>query len=382
MTERAQALLKLSSLQEPLVAALERTDVVFALTDQTLLYQDLSGVRRVTLRDLTRIHSDQDGTLRVETPAGTALTASLVGFDPVDVQGFFAQVRDTTARVKQYAASGVASAPAPASTPTTPPSTPPSASSRPSTPLGSGLGTAGAAGRTSEPPAGFQESVTIIRTAGSASPVGGAPVATGNAVPTPVPTPTPAPSSGASAESRTPAPQATPAAAPTRTPPPPPRAEPKPSASQAAAPVAAAQPAAPVSVAKPAEPAPTPAKASPAQSKVADPAPSEDEAEGPTSASAARPAVSAVGTLAALAAHAEGVRAWVGRLRFMGALLLLAALALAYLQLSAGQGLQGVWVLIAGGISAVGLFALADLTKLLVSLATAVSAEGGVMDVD
>lgn len=95
-----------------------------------------------------------------------------------------------------------------------------------------------------------------------------------------------------------------------------------------------------------------------------------------------RHAPTAAGALASLAAVADGVSAWTGRLRFLSVVMLVAALALAYLQFDKGQGLSGVWVLIAGGMSAVGLWALGDLTRLLVNLARAVSAEGGVMDVD
>ncbi|WP_029484652.1 hypothetical protein [Deinococcus marmoris] len=80
--------------------SLEREDALFVLTDDMLVYQDGGGTRRVTLRDLTRIHSDQAGLLRVETPAGTALTASLLGFDVGQVQSFFKGVRSATARAK------------------------------------------------------------------------------------------------------------------------------------------------------------------------------------------------------------------------------------------------------------------------------------------
>ncbi|MFD1731138.1 hypothetical protein ACFSC4_08760 [Deinococcus malanensis] len=91
--ERAAAALKTIGMEERPVATLEREDALFVLTEGTLLYQDGAGTRRVTLRDLTRIHSDQEGLLRVETPAGTALTASLLGFEPSRVQGFCASAR-------------------------------------------------------------------------------------------------------------------------------------------------------------------------------------------------------------------------------------------------------------------------------------------------
>ena len=400
MSERADALLKMSGLHEVLIAFLERGDVLFALTNQTLLYQDASGTRRVTLRDLTRIHSDQDGTLRVETPAGTALTASLVGFDPVDVQTFFGQVRDTTARVKQF--------PATPSTSTASIPTPGKPAMQPS-PVAAPLGSTPPSAPTSES-SDFQESVKIIR-AGANS------VNQSAANQTQITPPPPRPS-------RTPT-QIVPPAAPSTevreirrnetrieevrnptliTTPPTPRPQQPAVAQPAVAQPTAAQPQLPQTPAQTPPPAPSAAPAAaqvkvvakrtqhtetalpepqlarPAEPEVAAPQVTVPEAAEATPA--LRQPVSAVGALATLAAHAEATRAWVSRLRFMAVLMLLAALALAYLQFSNGQGLSGVWVLIAGGMSAVGLYALADLTRLLTSLSSAVSAEGGVMDVD
>ncbi len=103
LSDAAQLAVLASGTSEPILSSLERDGGVFVLTPDTLIYQDEGGVRRVTLRDLTRIHSDQDGVLRVETPAGTALAASLIGFDPKGVQNFFSEVRDTTARSRAMA---------------------------------------------------------------------------------------------------------------------------------------------------------------------------------------------------------------------------------------------------------------------------------------
>ncbi|MBB5232678.1 hypothetical protein [Deinococcus budaensis] len=110
MTERVLTALRGLGIEGTPAAALEREDAFFALLGEMLVYQDAQGTRRVTLRDLTRIHSDQGGLLRVETPAGTALTASLLGFDPAQVQPFFAQVRDATARAKNLPAAPVPTA--------------------------------------------------------------------------------------------------------------------------------------------------------------------------------------------------------------------------------------------------------------------------------
>ncbi len=99
-SERAQTALKAGGITGAPLMSLERDDALFVLTDDVLVYQDGGGTRRVTLRNLTRIHSDQAGLLRVETPAGTALTASLLGFDVGQVQSFFKGVRSATARAK------------------------------------------------------------------------------------------------------------------------------------------------------------------------------------------------------------------------------------------------------------------------------------------
>ena len=74
---------------------------LFALYDQELVYLEGAKSSRVALRDVTRIHSDREGVLRVETSAQTAVTASLLGYDPGRVQTFFQQVRDVTARAKE-----------------------------------------------------------------------------------------------------------------------------------------------------------------------------------------------------------------------------------------------------------------------------------------
>ncbi len=89
-----------------------QTSTFFALYDQELVY--LEGVKssRVALRDVTRIHSDREGMLRVETSAHTAVTASLLGYDPGRVQTFFQQVRDVTARAKELPVLPLSSKPA------------------------------------------------------------------------------------------------------------------------------------------------------------------------------------------------------------------------------------------------------------------------------
>ncbi|WP_415577242.1 hypothetical protein, partial [Deinococcus radiodurans] len=117
MSQRAEAVLNASGVRGPALASLEGGSGLFALTGEHLIFHDGHGTRRVTLRDLSRIHSDAEGTLRVETPAGVAMSASLIGFDGDAVQQFFGQVRDVTAKIKAL---------------TPPPLTPPSPASAPS----------------------------------------------------------------------------------------------------------------------------------------------------------------------------------------------------------------------------------------------------------
>ncbi|MHA0034290.1 hypothetical protein ACXXDK_04865 [Deinococcus sp. PESE-38] len=119
MSQRAEAVLNASGVRGPALASLEGGSGLFALTGEHLIFHDGHGTRRVTLRDLSRIHSDAEGTLRVETPAGVAMSASLIGFDGDAVQQFFGQVRDVTANIKAL---------------TPPPLTPPSPTSAPSAP--------------------------------------------------------------------------------------------------------------------------------------------------------------------------------------------------------------------------------------------------------
>ena len=89
-----------------------QTSTFFALYDQELVYLEGGKSSRVALRDVTRIHSDREGMLRVETSAHTAVTASLLGYDPGRVQTFFQQVRDVTARAKELPVVPLSSKPA------------------------------------------------------------------------------------------------------------------------------------------------------------------------------------------------------------------------------------------------------------------------------
>lgn len=383
--QRAVNALNAVGLPDAPLASLEREDALFVLTPMTLLYQGEGGTRRVTLRDLTRIHSDQEGLLRVETPAGTALTASLLGFDPEGVQAFFARVRDVTAQVKSQ----------PAPTPT-----PPQPSAPALTPLGA---------KTFAPRLQAQ------------------PLAT----PTPAPAPAPAPLATAPAQETVPdlglkaeRPTSQPQSASLRqesprqdapfppAPPMPPRVtdqraggkavqeavpaqkqEKRPPSTPTSVPYAtpptativartgAARPVSPVTPAS--APAPeTPAPETPEVSAAPSPSvqtpaappttPTEPQQEG-----GALPARLAQASAASgLAVQSEVVAGLVSRLRVLGGVLFVAAVALAFFQYQAGAPLSGLWTLIAGGVGGVALLALSDIARLLVGVARHLSHGG------
>ncbi|RJF73435.1 hypothetical protein D3875_19705 [Deinococcus cavernae] len=421
MSTRVDSLMQAAGLQEPVLNTLERGEAVFVLTDQTLLYQDAGGTRRVTLRDLKRIHSDQEGLLRVETPAGTALTANLVGFDPAGVQSFFAQVRDATARAKQQTHTSTSTAPGPV-TPAANPEpvapkflTPASAAPAQTPPVPA------AQARPAAPPSSSFPAGTAAKWTGQeAVTPPSAPSVAPAAAPTPVPPPartmvtpnfptvradsgaassiagTTAPLAGGGLglsstqpssmqpSSTQPSPLTSPVFRPQESQP-----TPKPTVRAVRTPTVITDPG--VS----ADPAPLSAQPGQESSLASNPmtngpvannpvaeSPAMDTAPRPARSNGTRTNGSAVSTLASLAAVAGGVARWMGALKAMSLIMLLATFAMAYFQYDKGQGLNGFWSLIAGGMGAVALWVLSDLVKLLVTLAQAVSAEGGVMDVD
>lgn len=309
MNDRVLSALKGLGIEGAPVAALEREGAFFALLEGTLVYQDEQGTRRVTLRDLTRIHSDQAGLLRVETPAGTALTASLLGFDPGRVQGFFAQVRDATARAKNLPASPL---PTPGGPKTFGSGSKPTLTPNPAS-LSGGSGSAAIPAREDLP----ASQATLAQTPALAQ--------------TPTPTPQPAPT---------------------------PRRE---------GPVREIR-----AVTVPLPPVTLPAVGSKLERSPASAPP-------PTSPVPASRAA-AVGTkspLAELSERAGAVGALVSRLQVLAVVLGLAAVGLAAFQFLEGALLNGMWTLIAGGVSCIALLAFAEVTRLIVSLARAVAGGSG-----
>lgn len=368
MSERSDQILKASGLPDPSLAVLERGDALFVLTASTLLYHDESGTRRVTLRDLARIHSDQEGTLRVETPAGTALSASLVGFDPAEVQAFFRQVRDVTAQAKQ----GPAASPVP--TTSTVPTASPTPGPVPSLTKSADPAPAPAA----RPVVHLPEQPQTV--AGPAFPTAGtqgtAPAsAAGSDAPSPAPkvvTPPPPRRQTSGAPAGT-----TPASAPgtssqkqagqkasaqnpgSQKQPPAPQAAPAPAASRPSATPSTVLPV-------PSGPAPT--------TLVAAAAPAEA-----TQATSLSTVLAPLGDAQAdLLAQAGSVAGLGGRLRLLAVILMLAALGLAYFLYTAEtpQPLNALWVIVAGGVGAVALTVLAALTRLLATLAQVIGLRG------
>lgn len=389
MSERIDRLMQAAGLKETVLNSLERGDSIFVLTDQTLLFQDGGGTRRVTLRDLKRIHSDQDGLLRVETPAGTALTANLLGFDPAAVQSFFAQVRDATARAKQQPlatdSGPVVSGPAPETSnvnaqkaaPVSPAVTP--APTLPAAPAANNL----PGQLTAEPSAGAKWTGSERSAPAPAAPVTpSAPFPSAPPARLIVSPVQPVSSTALNAAATAPAAGNGLSTAPTPAP------APTPVTAAPAAPSWKPQEA-PVTVKPVVKAVRTPTVITdpevlsrPEAAPQADKSHVETAPVQPEPPAARRVNGTAAGSLASLAAVAGGVSAWVGALKAMSLVMLLATFGMAYFQYDKGQGINGFWTLIAGGMGAVALWALSDLVKLLVALAQAVSAEGGVMDVD
>lgn len=317
MSERALTLLRSASLNEPLVNSLEREDSLFVLTPHTLLYQDEMGARRVTLRDLTRIHSDQDGLLKIETPAGVAISASLLGFDVAAVQSFFSEVRNYTSQAKQTPAPAVAP-PAPTTIPTQPNEV------------------------TSNHAALKVQPAPVTPTPPQSAPSQAAP-------PQPVPVPVANPVAVTVAKT-VPQPQ---------------------DKTQVAQASSQTQPSLVTPVIIPESSANKNSTGSSQSQK----APSKKKSSSSNQESDPVAKSANIAATGELGERGEQLGAWVGRLRFMSLVVLVAALGLAFIQFSHQQGLNALWVVIAGGVGAVTLYALTDLIDVVARLAKAADRE-------
>lgn len=432
-SERARTALNASGIDGAPLMSLEREDALFVLTDDMLVYQDGGGTRRVTLRNLTRIHSDQAGLLRVETPAGTALTASLLGFDVAQVQSFFKGVRSATARAKDLPDS-----PTPTLGGAKTFGTAPAAGSAPAT----GGGAASAQPARDQPASADTGAGTPVpEAAGMPEASSTTPLIPGADRPTEARSPSIAPPSDRGTDpdkGSTPASGAAPTPRtvvlgeagpqPTRTPAPEARSpEPRKGGGNAENPVVISSSSFSPHVSKPGlgaggvasggaaarpEPArpdlrkPQPSTTAPSTTRanaaatpaevptppaMRDPAamggnsaPSPvDPSDAPPSPAEATPdtppvtALSRVAAATALARQAGTVEALAGRLRMLGAVLFVGALALAFFQFTGDQALAGLWTLLAGGVGAIALLALGELSALVALLARAPGPVGG-----
>ena len=396
-----------------------QTSTFFALYDQELVYLEGGKSNRVALRDVTRIHSDREGVLRVETSAHTAVTASLLGYDPGRVQTFFQQVRDVTARAKELPVLPLSSKPAESASSAGLPGFKPSAS----------LSSTSMPGVSAYTPA--LESVTVppaapVVIAPVAQPVSVQPVPVQSSPAQPTPAdPTPA-QPVATSQMPTPAQDAVGENVPgvTLTAPPTPvtsgpSSSALPSPTVPAAPGAAFMPAGAIRAAVP-RPEPViissmpPVSALPAfqeragernrqairAAPVAEAAVSQSTgqltraqstktqvsevrtaelqaAELPAMAHTQGPLVSAPATSAGqdaglrseLLRRADSVRALASTVGLLAAVLGLAALALAFFQWSGNAGLSAIWTLLTGGVGTVALLAFAEALRLLSALA-------------
>lgn len=368
MSARTDAMLKASGHTGPVLSTLESDDAAFVLTTDTLLFQHLGGVRRVTLRDLTRIHSDQDGLLHIETPAGTALTANLLGFEAADVQSFFTKVKEETARAKN----------AVASTPTPEATAPTAAVARafdagasaptPAAPASSPVAPTIPQPQSQQPmqPPAPAPSQPVVNTAETGPKIGwttGAERKPPQTQPQPQPQPQSMGQPGLqpiAQAGHTAATPPTPPTAPTSPPPPP-------------------QPSIPAKpTAQPTPPPPTQPPTQPAQPKSAQTvqtqAPLPPISQSGHKGAAVAPTISTA-VLSHLTTEAKTADRAAGRLRILAIVLFIAALALAGTLIFSGQAFNGLWILIAGGVGGVALLTVIDIIRLLVAIAQALGAE-------
>ncbi len=329
MDERLLTRLRESGQDGDITATLEHGDAAFALSAAQLGYVDAAGARSVALRDINRIHSDRDGVLRVETPAGTAITASLLGFDPAGVQGFFNEVRVATNAARSLPQAplpkpaqngpwktGWGSAPAPAPAPQVAPTEAPVAE---------------------VPAPEFEESVRVI------------------------------PRDEPAVTTLTPEPVAPPTAAPT----------PEPSRPAAKPVVISTMPRYTPDPAPKEKEAPKPAPSTPREPKASKPTPTPRPA--PTKAPQAQApapvpaAVAPVGSARDLASLAESVERLTSTLRLLAVAMGLAAILVGVLRFRDNDAVTGLWIVGSGLVAAFALLVFAQVARLLVGMARHIS---------
>lgn len=337
MDERLLTRLRGAGMTDELISSLQGGDAAFALSEQTLAFVDAAGARQVALRDINRIHSDREGVLRVDTAGGTAITASLLGFEPAGVQGFFNEVRTATNAAKQLPQTPhtlpTAQGPWKSGWSTAPANTPP-ASTAPATPASPAPDPAPQASppaaqeppREQTAPPEVEESVTVL----PRNPEPAPPPATDPAAKTPAGKGAAKPLVISTAPRYTPEPEA-----------------PRPAQGKGSKP--AAEPRKP--------PQPT-----------GKPAPQKTEAT-PVPVPRETPRVQTPARLNALLGLADSVERLTGTLRLLALAMGVAAILIGILRFREGDTVTGLWILGSGVIAAFALLVFAQVARLLVLLA-------------
>lgn len=390
MTDDSSAKLRAAGFEAPPQSTLSSDSGLFALGGEQLAYLGAGGLQRVALREITRIHSDREGLLRVETLQGTSITASLIGFDPGAVQGFFNEVKVATNQAKnlpnspQATPTGTSSwksgwavdpASRPAGEPAAPPTSLPPAATPASPPDATQTAPTGA-----QPERPQVEPLPVPAT--SAQPAAGA---------TPAPSQPPA-SPPAASPARPTAAQA----GPSRTAPPEPAEDEdfEESVTVLPRPPEAAEPASatPVELGKPTPAATAPSRPEPSRPEPSRPEPSRpaavqatpvviSTAPSPTPRVSAQPApaprevsaapVAGSAPAGELLQQAQAVARFAGTLRLLAVALGLAAVLVGVLRFRAGDTIDGLWTLGSGVVGAFALLVFAQVAQLLAGMAGA-----------
>ncbi|WP_425147931.1 hypothetical protein [Deinococcus sp.] len=371
MNDQIVEILSQAGLSPTPLGVLDHAGQFFALYDDQLVYQAPGQFSRVALPDVTRIHSDREGVLRVETSEKTAITASLIGYDPAQVRSFFQQVRDVTARAKEVPMApktALKTEPAlspvviPPPAPASPAAAAPVATTAPSdparTPAPEPAAPSGARSAGSSPP--------VITSPAASLPVNSLPL---NSQPVNV-----QPTSASAAAPSTPTSSASipvilpPAAAPEPTP----RPEPL---------VISSMPPLQESPRKPTvvriqTPDLPPVSTPPGSSASGTTGSEAGHASAPIlMAPASHVMIRSISGRDLLLRRAEAVQGFSGTIRLLAIVLGLAALGLAYVQYQRSEALSAIWTLLTGGVGTVALLAFAEALRMLAALGSELGAE-------
>ncbi|GGQ97583.1 hypothetical protein [Deinococcus ruber] len=323
---------------------LEYANSFFALYADKLVYGEDKRLSTVALPDVTRIHSDREGVLRVETSERTAITASLLGYDPGQVQQFFQQVRDVTARAKELPVMPLnrAAKSEPALSPVV-------ATTLPPTPSVSAAPEPAPSRFPSVPPSSSSSSTSL-------PPV--TPVVSSTSVPVVPSAAMPRPDIGSAESSLRPEPLVISSMPAIHDIPPPRKSAPAVVRIQSGG-----------TLGEPGSPVPSVAVGS-----VPTPDPVQTSVSGPSMAPVPQVMALSLSGRDLLRARADSVQRFSGSVRVLAVVLGLAALGLAFVQYRDNQTVSGVWTLLTGGVGMVALLAFAEALRLLAALGTELGA--------